>query len=292
MTQNELAEKIGVTDKAVSRWETGKGFPDVSLLPSLAEILGVSISEIVVGEKIEIEEKKALEIMDKAVINTLDYSHQEERSNARFKKYVITTASIVIVLLMVFAFFYIRDWGQRDEFVHDGGIFRLIKVSSKQITLRDAGGDDLLFTKEVTTTLIAEYKGNTVRYGGGHGGLTGLGYTFSDGTRVTAFPLPELSELQQQEVQLIDALRDYFDSVSSKYKHPFYYSLLLIIVIATVSLSMYLVLFTEKCWECNPIRRLFIRSGEPSDFSLFANKVGGIAAIIASFLIFLSLMML
>ena len=42
MTQKDLADKIGITDKAVSRWETGKGFPDVSLLTPLAEALGVS----------------------------------------------------------------------------------------------------------------------------------------------------------------------------------------------------------------------------------------------------------
>ena len=40
LTQAELAERIGVTDKAVSRWETGKGFPDLSLLQPLAAELG------------------------------------------------------------------------------------------------------------------------------------------------------------------------------------------------------------------------------------------------------------
>lgn len=39
LTQKELAEKIGVTDKAVSKWENGRGFPDVSLLTPLAEVL-------------------------------------------------------------------------------------------------------------------------------------------------------------------------------------------------------------------------------------------------------------
>lgn len=50
LTQKELAEKLGVTDKAVSRWETGKGFPDVSLLIPLAEVLDVSVSDILCGE--------------------------------------------------------------------------------------------------------------------------------------------------------------------------------------------------------------------------------------------------
>ena len=46
LTQSELAEKLGVTDKAVSRWETGRGFPDVAILPVLAKALQVSVAEL------------------------------------------------------------------------------------------------------------------------------------------------------------------------------------------------------------------------------------------------------
>lgn len=46
MTQLELAEKMGVTDKAVSKWERGISYPDVSSMPRLAEILGVSVDEL------------------------------------------------------------------------------------------------------------------------------------------------------------------------------------------------------------------------------------------------------
>lgn len=51
LTQSELAEKLGVTDKAVSRWETGRGFPDVAILPVLAKALQVSVAELVNGER-------------------------------------------------------------------------------------------------------------------------------------------------------------------------------------------------------------------------------------------------
>lgn len=50
-TQKDLAERVGVTDKAVSRWETGRGSPDVSYLTALADVLEVSISELVLGER-------------------------------------------------------------------------------------------------------------------------------------------------------------------------------------------------------------------------------------------------
>ena len=52
LTQAELAEKIGVSSKTVSKWETGKGLPDISLLQPLAEALGISVIELMNGERI------------------------------------------------------------------------------------------------------------------------------------------------------------------------------------------------------------------------------------------------
>lgn len=52
MTQSELGERIGVGDKAVSKWETGRGLPDISLIQPLAETLGVSVIELMNGDRI------------------------------------------------------------------------------------------------------------------------------------------------------------------------------------------------------------------------------------------------
>ena len=52
MTQEELAEKVFVSSKAVSKWETGQGFPDVSLIESLAKALDISVIELLSGEDI------------------------------------------------------------------------------------------------------------------------------------------------------------------------------------------------------------------------------------------------
>lgn len=51
LTQKQLAEKINVSDKAVSRWETGKGYPDVNSLVALSELFEVSVNEILSGER-------------------------------------------------------------------------------------------------------------------------------------------------------------------------------------------------------------------------------------------------
>ena len=59
LTQTELAEKIFVTDKAVSKWENGRGYPDISLVEGLAKALGVSVIELLSGENITNKNKAA-----------------------------------------------------------------------------------------------------------------------------------------------------------------------------------------------------------------------------------------
>lgn len=54
LTQAALAEKLHVTDKAVSKWERGLGFPDINTIEPLAEALGVSVLEVMKAEKVEV----------------------------------------------------------------------------------------------------------------------------------------------------------------------------------------------------------------------------------------------
>lgn len=62
MTQSELAEKIGITNRAVSKWETGKSIPDVSIMLELCEILDISVNELLCGKQLnEKEEQKEAE---------------------------------------------------------------------------------------------------------------------------------------------------------------------------------------------------------------------------------------
>ena len=75
LTQEQLAEKLGVTNKTVSRWETGKYMPDLSLLKPLSEEFGITLNELLSGEKIEKE--KIEENTEKNIINTIDYSSKE-----------------------------------------------------------------------------------------------------------------------------------------------------------------------------------------------------------------------
>lgn len=58
LTQKQLADRIGVTDKAVSKWETGKGCPDISLLTELSGVFGVEMQTLLLGEIFQKESEK------------------------------------------------------------------------------------------------------------------------------------------------------------------------------------------------------------------------------------------
>lgn len=67
MTQNDLAEKMNVTDKAVSKWERNVSCPDVNSIPKLAEILGVSVEELLNAQTKQ-EDSKADDLINVALI--------------------------------------------------------------------------------------------------------------------------------------------------------------------------------------------------------------------------------
>ena len=55
LTQVQLAEKLGITDKAISKWERGIAMPDSSVMLELCDILGITVNELLIGEKIDME---------------------------------------------------------------------------------------------------------------------------------------------------------------------------------------------------------------------------------------------
>ena len=75
LTQEELAEKLGITKNAVSKWERGLCLMDMSLLKPLSEILDVNVNEILAGEKIETKDikEKSEENIIKLTINEIWY---------------------------------------------------------------------------------------------------------------------------------------------------------------------------------------------------------------------------
>ena len=97
LTQEELAEKLNITKNAVSKWERGLSLMDMSLLKPLSEILGVSVNEILSGEKIDNEdiEKKSEENIIKLT----------ELINLKSMKYGIIGMALFSIILILISFF-------------------------------------------------------------------------------------------------------------------------------------------------------------------------------------------
>ena len=108
MTQDELAEKINVTNKAISRWERGIGFPDISLLEPLSKELGISILELLNGELIA---KKNVKEKSNDINILIDY-FLEIREIYDFKKIIFTTLLFLFLSLFIFlTYFNLRFHG-------------------------------------------------------------------------------------------------------------------------------------------------------------------------------------
>ena len=90
LTQKELADKINCTDKAVSRWETGRGIPEVSLLLPLSKALDVTVNELLSGERIE--EEKLLEKTEEVIIAAINDSNKKQ---GNLKKYIFALVCII-----------------------------------------------------------------------------------------------------------------------------------------------------------------------------------------------------
>ena len=99
MTQSQLAEKLYVTPKAVSRWERGVGFPDIKLLQPLADALDSSVVELFHGEKMEKElSKEEASIM---VTNTVQQIETQRQLNWKRKLLLYTGYVLIFTAYMV-----------------------------------------------------------------------------------------------------------------------------------------------------------------------------------------------
>lgn len=107
-TQKELAEKLMITDKAISRWETGKGLPDTSLLKPLGDVLGVSVSELLSGKILEEVDMK--EQADQIILESLNYSKRMLSSVISVILFIIGIAFIISTLFLA-SKSYIWSWG-------------------------------------------------------------------------------------------------------------------------------------------------------------------------------------
>ena len=95
LTQMQLAEKLNITDRAISKWECGKAMPDSSIMLELCDVLGISVNELLTGEELEMEKyNKQVEQ------NLIEMVKQKEESDKRL-------LNIEIVLMAISITFFI-----------------------------------------------------------------------------------------------------------------------------------------------------------------------------------------
>ena len=118
LTQMQLAEKLNVTDRAVSKWETGRSMPDSSVMPLLCNVLKISINDLFCGEVVSMENyNKELEN------NLMELSKQKENSDRHLLvlEWVVGILSMIILFVPIFvgALLPMEDW-QRLTLVFSG----------------------------------------------------------------------------------------------------------------------------------------------------------------------------
>lgn len=104
LNQAELAERIGVTNKAISRWETGRGYPDIETLPKLAEVLNISIPELLQGERLEqsdsFQSLSGQSELDHSIETVCKYAGQQTK---RQKKRITLLRVLLAALIVIFS---------------------------------------------------------------------------------------------------------------------------------------------------------------------------------------------
>ena len=106
LTQSKLAEKLFISEKTISKWENGKGIPDTNVLPKLCEIFGVTLNEILNGERLESDNKKNENFM-------LDMVKEIEQKNKIIwtSMWVIMTVSLISLFGGIFVAAYLIPEG-------------------------------------------------------------------------------------------------------------------------------------------------------------------------------------
>ncbi len=109
LTQEQLAEKLGITYKAVSKWECGKGLPDASIMIELCKILKITVNDLLSGEKVDKEYyQKRLE---QNIIDTIDYTNKKVTEKNKSIAIMIMFAGLGLTFIAFTIFPSESSWG-------------------------------------------------------------------------------------------------------------------------------------------------------------------------------------
>lgn len=137
LTQIQLAQKLGITDRAVSKWERGKGMPDSSIMLDLCDELGITANELLNGEEIEMKNYNEI-----AEMQLVEFKKKEEENNKRllfFEKVIGYTCSVSFILLIFAGIYATNILAWRIVLITAGFILFIIGISFALKIETDAG---------------------------------------------------------------------------------------------------------------------------------------------------------
>ena len=109
LTQSELAEKLGITDRAISKWENGRSLPDASIMLELCSILGITVTDLLSGERVDMDNYN--EQMEKRLIEMVKEKEESDKRLLRLEILIGVLSMIVLFIpILVAAYVEIEDW--------------------------------------------------------------------------------------------------------------------------------------------------------------------------------------
>ena len=117
LSQLELAEKLGVSNRTISKWENGNSMPDYSIINDLCEELDISINELLSGEKLN--EDNYQKKLEENIVSTIDYNNKKR--NKKIKKFII----FIIILIIIYILYkiFITYFYYKDNITHENNTF-------------------------------------------------------------------------------------------------------------------------------------------------------------------------
>lgn len=174
MTQQELADKLLVTDRAVSHWENGRSIPDVSLFKPICELFDISINELISGERLT--KKDLLKVSEENIIKTINDSNKKKEASLMIIKVLVVgiIALLLIILIVIRSInpkiyldnFTIQSVDDKDNF----GLVRMVNIDDRDVYYygldfalfcsknKDCySADSALKKKQITLDLFRDY---------------------------------------------------------------------------------------------------------------------------------------
>lgn len=111
LTQLQLADQLGITDRAVSKWETGKSLPDSSIMLDLCETLKITVNDLLSGEVVSMEKRN--EEMENRLLELVKDKERADKHLLRLETLIVILVSVVMfALIMVASFVEMPDWAR------------------------------------------------------------------------------------------------------------------------------------------------------------------------------------